>query len=601
MPDRGVSIGDPIITAGHVATPQWQSFELRMRHRRADRCVQRAAAAIDAGRLDEASEALAEAQGLNPVASGLDDLLQRLGTLRGPDAPSGTPSSVPPVHAEGDPTTEARAHRHELHAPPSGETEAIPRIEVEPVAPPAARADVAPSIEMETIAAPIAMETVAPPIGIESVASGIDIETQPTEPVERYRNQTLPPARNYAVHPPLEFEALHEIDVEDSYPIDLRAAGPIRIGDPPPIRFETVNPLDLDVEYDPALPIEVLKTPEPPGRNRSTLTAVAVAMLALLLSGAAGWLAWSQWPMNAAREPQARAEIQQSPTVVPQTANPQVAAPAPAPAEPPADAPLQSSELSEPVASPARDEPPEIVTNPEPAPSVGRAAADPEPPDTRPAAGAENTSRPVAPATPAPAATSTTGTRYPAPPIAAPTPEPNPTTPEATSASALPPRPSDVTPRTVVEDAPRPASPAASAGVSTMPGPPAATMAPPAAPPAEAPRPTAPVVDEHAAVRATLGRYESAYSDLNTAAAHAVWPGVDERALARAFDSLSSQRVNLGTCEVGVNGATARAICHGTASWTPKVGGGQQTKSRTWSFDLRQTRGAWQIVRVDAR
>jgi hypothetical protein len=49
-------------------------------------------------------------------------------------------------------------------------------------------------------------------------------------------------------------------------------------------------------------------------------------------------------------------------------------------------------------------------------------------------------------------------------------------------------------------------------------------------------------VDEHAAVRATLGRYESAYSDLNTAAAHAVWPGVDERALARAFDSLSSQR-----------------------------------------------------------
>ena len=135
-----------------------------------------------------------------------------------------------------------------------------------------------------------------------------------------------------------------------------------------------------------------------------------------------------------------------------------------------------------------------------------------------------------------------------------------------------------------------------------MPGPPAASVDPPAAPPAEAPRPTAPVVDEHAAVRATLGRYASAYSDLNTAAAHAVWPGVDERALARAFDSLSSQRVRLGTCEVGVNGATARAICHGTASWTPKVGGGQQTKSRTWTFEyLRQTRGTWQIVRVDAR
>jgi hypothetical protein len=623
MPDRGVSIGDPIITAGHVATPQWQSFELRMRHRRADRCVQRAAAAIEAGRLDEASEALAEAQGLNPVASGLDDLLQRLNALR-PEAPS----LVGPVQVEGDSPLDNQAQRHELHAPPSGETETNP------------------PIDLETVAAPIAMDTVAPPIENESVASAMDMETaalqldagtgappvvpepvaRPIQPTtvasggetqtagasrnenllarsavlaERFdiKIKTVPPARDKAVHPPLELEAIHDIDVEDSYPIDLRSVRPIGVADAPPIRFDAVNPLDLDVEQDPALPIEVLKTPEPAAHNRSTLAAVAVAMLALLLSGAAGWLAWSQWPMNAAPE-QARAEIPQAPIVVPQTPAP---APAPAPAPPPTDAPVQSSEVSEPVPSSPQEDRPEIVTNPESTPSVARAVPEPEPRDTRPAPGAaENTSsRPPAPPTAAPAATSTTGTRAATPPTVSSTLEANPATPESSAASAA--RPSDVPPRTVAEEAPRPALPAPSSGVSTMPGPPAATVDPPAAPPAEAPRPTAPVVDEHAAVRATLGRYESAYSDLNTAAAHAVWPGVDERALARAFDSLSSQRVRLGTCEVGVNGATARAICHGTASWTPKVGGGQQTKSRTWTFDLRQTRGTWQIVRVDAR
>jgi hypothetical protein len=631
MPDRGVSIGDPIITAGHVATPQWQSFELRMRHRRADRCVQRAAAAIEAGRLDEASEALAEAQGLNPVASGLDDLLQRLNALR-PEAPS----MVGPVQVEGGSPLDTQEQRHELHAAPSVETETSRPIDLETVAAP---------IAPETVAAPIARDSVAPPIEIESVASAMDMETaalqldagtggapvvpepvaRPIQPTtvasagetrtagpspnenllarpavtsERFdiTIKTVPPARDKAVHPPLELDAIHDIDVEDSYPIDLRSVRPIGVEDVPPIRFEAVNPLDLDVEQDPALPIEVLKAPEPAARNHSTLAAVAVAMLALLLSGAAGWLAWSQWPMNAAQ--QARAEIPQAPTVVPQTPAP-APAPSPAPAPPATDAPVQSSEVSEPVPSPPQEDRPEIVT--EPTPSVARAVPDPEPRDTRPAPpAAENTSsRPLAPPTAPPAATSTTGTRTATPPTVSPTPEANPATPESSAASAA--RPSDVPPRTVVEEAPRPAVPAPSSGVSTMPGPPATTVDPPAAPPAEAPRPTAPVVDEHAAVRATLGRYESAYSDLNTAAAHAVWPGVDERALARAFDSLSSQRVKLGTCEVGVNGATARAICHGTASWTPKVGGGQQTKSRTWTFDLRQTRGTWQIVRVDAR
>jgi hypothetical protein len=108
-------------------------------------------------------------------------------------------------------------------------------------------------------------------------------------------------------------------------------------------------------------------------------------------------------------------------------------------------------------------------------------------------------------------------------------------------------------------------------------------------------------VDARAAVRATLARYEAAYTGLNVAAARAVWPAVDERALSRAFEGLASQRVALDNCDVTVTGGTARATCSGVAEWTPKVGGGQRRQNRRWAFDLTNTGGAWQIVRADAR
>jgi hypothetical protein len=108
-------------------------------------------------------------------------------------------------------------------------------------------------------------------------------------------------------------------------------------------------------------------------------------------------------------------------------------------------------------------------------------------------------------------------------------------------------------------------------------------------------------VDARAAVRATLARYEAAYSNLNVSAARAVWPAVDERALSRAFDGLSSQHVALDRCDVTVTGPTAHATCSGSAEWTPKVGGGQRRQSRRWAFDLANAGGTWQIVRADAR
>jgi hypothetical protein len=107
--------------------------------------------------------------------------------------------------------------------------------------------------------------------------------------------------------------------------------------------------------------------------------------------------------------------------------------------------------------------------------------------------------------------------------------------------------------------------------------------------------------DQSAAVRAALTRYETAYSKLDVGAVQSVWPSLDQHALSRAFDGLASQRVSLGNCSVNVNGSAARADCSGTAAWTPKIGGGERTASRKWTFDLRESDGAWRIVRVQAR
>jgi hypothetical protein len=110
--------------------------------------------------------------------------------------------------------------------------------------------------------------------------------------------------------------------------------------------------------------------------------------------------------------------------------------------------------------------------------------------------------------------------------------------------------------------------------------------------------PPDPAVDRERLVRAALTRYENAYSSLNAAAASAVWPSVDRRALARAFEDLNSQTVTLGRCDVRMNGEAAQAECAGRASWTPKVGGGPQTATRRWRFELKQNGTDWLIVRA---
>jgi hypothetical protein len=124
-----------------------------------------------------------------------------------------------------------------------------------------------------------------------------------------------------------------------------------------------------------------------------------------------------------------------------------------------------------------------------------------------------------------------------------------------------------------------------------------------APPPAVLPAAAAPApVAEQSRVQDVLRRYASAYGALDASAARAVWPSVDEKALARAFQNLSSQDVSFDNCDIRIQGQVANASCHGQASYVGKVGSREpRTESRTWRFELRREGDGWLIEGVDAR
>ncbi len=72
----------------HTSSGEWQSFEARMRRRRAERCILRAEVAAEAGALDDAREALAEARKLAPGLAEIDTVEARLFPPTPVDAPS---------------------------------------------------------------------------------------------------------------------------------------------------------------------------------------------------------------------------------------------------------------------------------------------------------------------------------------------------------------------------------------------------------------------------------------------------------------------------------------------------------------------------------
>ena len=110
----------------------------------------------------------------------------------------------------------------------------------------------------------------------------------------------------------------------------------------------------------------------------------------------------------------------------------------------------------------------------------------------------------------------------------------------------------------------------------------------------------APVVPT-AAIESVLKNYADAFSARDVGAAKSVWPGVDERALARAFDGLREQRLELERCEISIRESTATATCVGTARYRPKVGiRSVRSERKVWTFHIGH-RGAWVIDDVEVR
>ena len=339
-------------------------------------------------------------------------------------------------------------------------------------------------------------------------------------------------------------------------------------------RYETI-PATTYVEEVPHVEVEETTYVEVEQEHGRRGRALAWAAAALLACGAMGWLIGSSLTQPTRRQPAAPAASESAAAPIVESATPPGAV-EPARTEPPAPVQVAVDQIAAantmveapPVAAESRGELPA-----QPAPENTR-ALDPRPasqPDPQPL----RVDTPPPPDTPPPAPVTH------ALPAAAERPEP------------LPPVIGNSTP---IE---RPTSPATSAAPSP---PPVATAAPPVAATASPARDVAETArrDEEK-IRHVLDGYASAYSRLDANAASAIFPGMDRRALARAFDGLSSQSVSLGTCDVRVVTETAMVDCAGTATWSPKVGGGSRTESRRWQFRMRSQSGEWQIVAAKVR
>ena len=110
------------------------------------------------------------------------------------------------------------------------------------------------------------------------------------------------------------------------------------------------------------------------------------------------------------------------------------------------------------------------------------------------------------------------------------------------------------------------------------------------------PPPAAALADDNLLVKQALQQYRTAYEGLDARSAHAVWPAVNQAALARAFDGLESQSLTFDACDVRVRGESAVAICQGSAQYVPKIGNRQpRTEPRVWNFSLRKAGADWKI------
>jgi hypothetical protein len=101
---------------------------------------------------------------------------------------------------------------------------------------------------------------------------------------------------------------------------------------------------------------------------------------------------------------------------------------------------------------------------------------------------------------------------------------------------------------------------------------------------------------------AALKRLQLGYARRDATLVKQVWPSVDERALARAFEGLRSQNVTFDRCETRVTAPTGEMQCHGVTTYVPRFGAqAARSESRQWRFRMEKNGENWVIDSVTAR
>ena len=104
-------------------------------------------------------------------------------------------------------------------------------------------------------------------------------------------------------------------------------------------------------------------------------------------------------------------------------------------------------------------------------------------------------------------------------------------------------------------------------------------------------------------VRDLLASYRAAYERLDAVLAKRIWPGVDQGALARAFEGLESQTVTFDSCSLTASSnAGAVASCRGRATYVTRLGHrSSHSENRQWTFRLQRSAERWTIAAVETR
>jgi hypothetical protein len=260
MPDVGTP-SSPLPT--HTSTQEWQSFEMRMRRRRAGRCLLRAEIALDAGFEEEAREALDEARRLDWQSPDFESLQARVAQRHAAEAAerNGRRHRVYAIVAALALTTTAGAGAWLLQRETAGPAPAI-EIAVPPQAPaPAAPVEEPPPVPVTTPTVVAEQQLIT----AEAVAPPMVPDERPAAPVRNERKEEpadRPPALANVKASPTLLEALNR-NIQRTPPV-LDVAVPTSSTPAPQPAQGAVGSLGKSVAETPVAMPETTRVPELP-------------------------------------------------------------------------------------------------------------------------------------------------------------------------------------------------------------------------------------------------------------------------------------------------------------------------------------------------